>query len=331
MRRINSWTALVVGSALVLAGCGGDDDGSGPDVQLTAITAENAAPVSAVVYQAASVLFDVAASSGTLPLGAVVQSAPGRSGGLGLASFAARQIKAAVRRPPAAGTGVVAAVYEETFQCAGGGSVTERRNDADDNGVESVGDGLRLTFVNCVEEGVTSNGVLAWNLTLLSEASIGAKVTFDNFALNDGTDTIEADGGFDLSFTEKAGVSELYEIAGETLASTLNGDRHTITGFTGSAASDYAAATVTYVFKGRVSDSSNNISVDAETVTPFVAQTADDFPGSGTLRSIGAGDSQALLEAVSATLVLISVDPEGDGSFTAPVEWSWSALDALPD
>ena len=66
----------------------------------------------------------------------------------------------------------------------------------------SVGDGLRLTFVNCVEEGVTSNGVLGFNLTLVSEASTGAKVTFDNLALNDGTDTIEADGGFNLTVTD---------------------------------------------------------------------------------------------------------------------------------
>lgn len=209
--------------------------------------------------------------------------------------------------------------------------MTERLNDADDNGVESVGDGLRLTFVNCVEEGITSNGVLGFNLTLVSEASIGAKVSFDNFAIIDGTDAIEADGGFNRTVTENAGVSELYEIVGETLASTLNGDRHTITGFSGSAASDYAAATVTYRFTGRVSDSSNNISVDAETLTPFVAGTVDDFPGSGRLRSIGTGNSQALLEALSSTRVRIAVDAEGDGSFSAPVEWSWSALDALTD
>jgi len=333
MRKINPLTAIVVGSALALAGCGGDgDDGDGsPDVPLTTITAENAAPVSAVVYQAASVLFDVASSSVTLPLGAVVQSAPRSSGGLGLASFAARQLRGVTRRPLLAGTGAVGAVSEETVPCSGGGSVAVRFNDADGNEVESVGDSLRLTFINCVEEGITSNGVLSFNLTLISEASNGAKVTFDNFAINNGTDTIEADGGFDLTVTESAGVSEVYQITGDTLASVLNGDRHTITGFTGSAASDFAAGTVTYTFKGRVSDSSNNISVDAETVTAFVAQTADDFPGSGTLRSTGAGNSQALLEALSSTLVRISADPEGDGSFTAPVEWSWSALEALPD
>ena len=332
MRKINPWMALVVGSALALAGCGGDgDDGDSADVPLTTITADNAAGVSAVVYQAASALFDVASTSGTLPLGAVVQSAPGSAGGLGLASFAARQLKAVKARPLTVTNGAVGTVYEETYDCGGGGTRTERLNDADDNGVESVGDGLRLTYVNCVEEGITSNGVLGFNLTLLSEASIGAKVTFDNFAIKDGTDTIEADGGFNLTVTEKAGVSEFYEIAGEALASTLNGDRHRITGFTGSAASDIAAAAVTYRFAGRVSDSSNNISVDAETVTPFVAQTADDFPGSGTLRSIGAGNSQALLEALSSTRVLISVDPEGGGSFSAPVEWSWSALEALAD
>ena len=64
MRKINPLTALVVGSALALAGCGGDDDGgSSPAVVVTPITEANAAAVSAVVYEAASVLFDVAASS----------------------------------------------------------------------------------------------------------------------------------------------------------------------------------------------------------------------------------------------------------------------------
>ena len=262
-----------------------------------------------------------------------MQPNPGSSGGLGLASFAARQLKAAMSRPmPAgAGAGAVGAVYEESYACAGGGSVTERINDADNNGVESVGDSLRLSFSNCVEDGVTSNGVIAWRLTLVSDTSIGAKVTFDNLAINDGTDTIESDGGFDLTVTENPGVSEVFQIAGDSLASTLNGDRHTISGFTGSAISDVVAGTTTYAFRGRVSDSSNNIAVDAETVTPFVVQMADDYPGSGTLRSIGAANSQAVLEAVSSTLVRITADPEGDGSFTAPVEWSWSALEALMD
>jgi hypothetical protein len=333
MRPFNPLTAIVVGSALALAGCGGDDgDGGGTaDVPLTAITAENAAQVSAVTFQAASALFDIASSSATLPLGAVLQSNPGSSGGLGLASFAAQQLKAVTRRPLPTGAAAVGAVYEETYQCAGGGTVTERINDADGNEVESVGDSLRLTFTNCVEDGVTSNGVLAWQLTLVSDASIGAKVTFGDFAISDGTDTLESDGGFDLTVSENAGVSEVYQIAGDSLASTLNGDRHTISGFTGSATNDYVAGTATYTFKGRVTDSSHNVSADAETVTPFVAQMTDGFPGSGTLRTTGACNSQAVLEAVSSLLVRISADPEGDGSFTAPVDWNWSALEALMD
>jgi len=333
MRKINPLTAIVVGSALALAGCGGDggDDNGGNGVPLTAITAANAAQVSAVVYQATSGLFYIASSSGTLPLGAVVQSAPKSSGGLGLVGFAARHVKAVTLRPLAAGPFVVGAAFEETRACAGGGTVTERADDADNNGEPSVGDGVRYTFVNCVEEGITSNGVLAFKLTLISEASTGVKVTFDNLVTNDGTDTLQSDGGLDLTVTQNPGVSEVYQIAGDTLASTLNGDRHTITGFVGSAASDLAASTVTYTFTGRVSDSSNNVSVDAQTVTSFVAKMADDYPGSGTLLSTGAANSQALLEALSSTLVRISVDPEGDGSFTAPVEWTWSALEALMD
>jgi len=331
MRKINPWTVIVVGSALALAGCGGDDDDGSPEVPLTTITAENAAPVSAVVYQAASALFDIATTSGTLPLGAVVQPVSGSSGGFGLVGLAARQLKAATARPLSASTGAVGTVYEETIDCAGGGTVTQRLNDADDNGAVSVGDGLRLTFFNCVQEGITSNGILGFNLTLLSGASTGAKVTFDNFVVSEGSDTMASDGSFDLTVTQNPGVSEFYEIAGDTLASTLNGDRHTITGFTGSASSDLVASTVSYTFNGRVSDSSNNVSVNAETLTPFVAQMANDFPGSGSLRSIGAANSQALLEVQSSTLVWISADPEGDGSFTPPVEWSWSALEALMD
>jgi hypothetical protein len=313
MRKINPLTAVVVGSALALAGCGGDGDSS-PEVALTAITEANAAAVSAVVYEAASVLFDVA-SSGALPVGAVVTGASGKAGGgLGLASFAARQLKAVTRRPLPAASGVVGAVYEDTYPCAGGGTVTERIDDADNNGVESIGDSVRLTFTNCVEDGVSSNGVVSARLTLLSGASIGGQVRFGNLVLNDGTDEIAADGGFDLTVTENAGVSELYEIAGDALNSSRNGDRHTLTGFTGAATTDLVLGTTTYAFKGRVSDSSNKIAVDAETVTAFVARLADDYPGSGTLRAIGAGNSQALLEALSSTLVRISADPEGDGS-----------------
>jgi hypothetical protein len=331
MRSKINLAAVVVGGALALVGCGGDDD-STPEVALTAITEANAAQVSSVVYQAASVLFDAASLPGTLPVGALVSAASARpASGLGLASFAARQLKAVTSRPVPTSSGVVGAVSQETYQCAGGGTVTERIDDADNNGVESVGDSLALTFANCVEEGATSNGFVSFALTLVSDASIGAQVAFGDFVLNDGTDVIGANGGFNLIVTENAGVSEVLEIAGDTLTGSLNGDRHTMTAFTGTAATDFVLGTVTFTFKAGVSDSSNSIAVTAETVSAFVVQMADDYPGSGTLRSTGAGNSRAVLEALSPTLVRISADPEGDGSFTAPVEWSWSALEDLPD
>jgi hypothetical protein len=282
------------------------------------------------VYQAASVLFDVASSAGELPLGAAVSPAPRASGALTLVGFAAQQLKALKGSSLSVATAAVGAVYEETVACTGGGTVTERIEDADDNGVESIGDSVRLTFDNCVEEGVTSNGVVAFRLTGLAANSISARVTFGDLRLYDGIDDIGADGGLDLTVTENAGVSEIYQIAGDRLASTLNGDQHVLTAFSGSAATDLVLGSVTYDFLGRVADSSNSIVVDAQTVSAFVAQLADDFPGSGTLRSTGAANSQALLQAVSPTLVRISADPEGDGSFTAPTEWSWSALAALP-
>jgi hypothetical protein len=335
MNRIHTLAAVVMGSTLALAGCGGDGDSNSndnPDVALTSITADNAPRVSAVVYQAASALFDVASASDSLPPGVGISPTQARSGSkLGLASFAAAQLKAVARRSTATATRAVRAVDEQTYPCSGGGSFTALLDDADGNGVESVGDSLRLSFASCVEDGITSNGVLSWRLTLLSDESVGAKVSFGDFVLNDGTDTIGANGGFDLTVTTNPGVSELYQIAGDSLVSTLNGDRHTISGFTGSASTDLATRASTYSFSGRVSDSSQNVAVDAQTVTPFVAQSADDFPASGSLRSIGAGSSQALLEAVSATLVNISADPEGDGSFLPPVQMSWTALESMTD
>lgn len=331
MRKINSLSTVVVACTLALAGCGGDDD-STVQPTLTAITEANAAQVSAVVYQAASVLFDVASSSGSLPVGAVVGAASARPGsGLGLASFAAGQLRVATSRPLPAASGAVGAVLQEAFDCSGGGTVTVSFDDADNNEVESVGDSLILTYANCVEEGQTANGVLSFKLNLVSADSIGGQTTFGNFVLNDGTDVIGANGGFNLIVTEKAGVSEVYEIAGDSLTSSLNGDEHTLTGFTGSAATDFVLGNATYTFKGGVSDTSNGISVNAETVSAFVAQLADDYPGSGTLLSTGAGNSQARLAVLSSTFVQISADPEGDGIFTAPIEWSWSALEALPD
>jgi hypothetical protein len=332
MRKMNAVAVAVLGSALALAGCGGDGGGgSNPDVTLSAITEANAAQVSSVVYSAASVLFDVASPAGVLPVGAVVSAAPTvTGGGLGLAGFAARQLKAVTSRSLPAASGVVGAVYTDTYPCSGGGTVTQRFDDADNNGVGSIGDVLKQTFANCVEDGVAANGVVTFRLTLLSGNSTGAQVTFSDLRLDDGTDEIGANGGFGLTITENAGVSEVYEIAGDRLTSSLNGDQHTLTGFNGSATTDLALSTVTFTFAGRVADSSNAIVVDAATVSAFVAQTADDFPGSGTLRSTGAANSQALLEALSPTRVRISADPEGDGSFTTPLEWDWSALEALP-
>ncbi|MGL6112391.1 MAG: hypothetical protein ACRC2B_20030, partial [Rubrivivax sp.] len=126
MRNIHSLSAVVVACTLALAGCGGDDD-STPQPTLTAITEANAAQVSSVVYRAASVLFDVASSSASLPVGAVVSAASARPGsGLGLASFAARQLKAVTSRTQPAAAGVLGAVYEATVECSGGGTVTER-------------------------------------------------------------------------------------------------------------------------------------------------------------------------------------------------------------
>jgi hypothetical protein len=331
MFKLNALAAVVVGSTLALAGCGGDGDSS-PEVALTAITEANAPQVSAVVFEAASVLFDLASSSDTLPVGAVLGAATVYpDSGFGLASFAAQQLKAAVSRTLPAGSGVVGVVAEDTSQCSGGGTVTVRIDDADNSGSASIGDSVRMTFFNCVEEGLTSNGLLAIKFTLVTAASLGGQVTFSDFVVNDGTDVIGANGGFDLTVTQNAGVSEVYELAGDKLVGSLNGDQHTLTGFTGAATKALAADTVTYTFKGRVSDSSNNIAVDADTISAFVTQSADDYPGSGSLRSIGAGNSQALLETLSSTLVRISADPEGDGSFTTPVVWSWSALEALPD
>ena len=332
MRKISSLSAVVVACTLALAGCGGDDDDETSQPTLTSITEANAAQVSSVVYQAASVLFEVASSSGVLPIGVVASGTSASPGsGLGLVSFAAAQLKAVTSRTLPSASVAVGAVYQETFACSGGGTVTERFDDADNSGGESIGDFLTLTFANCTEEGQTANGVLSFKLTAISGAAIGGQATFGNFVLNDGTDEIRADGGFNLTITQNPGVSEVYDIAGERLVSALNGDEHTLTGFSGSAARDFALGTVTYTFKGGVSDSSNGIAVNAETVKAFVANTLDDYPGSGALRSIGAGNSQALLEAVSSTLVRISADPDGDGIFTAPVEWSWSALEALPD
>jgi len=331
MFKLNALAAVVVGGTLALAGCGGDGDSS-PEVALTAITDANAAQVSSVVFNAASVLFDVASSSGALPVGAVLSAAPASSdSGLGLASFAARQLKAVTSRTLPAPSGVVGAVFEETYQCSGGGTVAERIDDADNNQALSIGDSVRLTYFNCIEEGLTSNGILAVRFTLVTAASLGGRVTFSDFVVNDGTDVVGANGGFDLTITENAGVSEVYEIAGDRLVGSLNGDQHTLTGFSGAATTAFDTRAVTYTFKGRVSDSSNNIAVDAETISAFVTQSTDDYPGSGSLRSIGAGNSQALLEALSSTLVRISADPEGGGSFTPPVVWNWSALEAFPD
>lgn len=318
-----------MGSLLALAGCGGDGD-SGSDVASTPLTKDNAAKASAVVVEASGALFDLASST-DVATGVVLSATSGSSGrGSGLASFTARHLKAASQRPLPNASGAVGAVAEETLQCTGGGTVAVRYDDADNNEEDSAGDSLRLTFASCIEEGITSNGVVSARLTRVASNSFGAQATFDNLTLNDGTDAVSANGGFEFEATDLGGGAKKLEITGERLTGTVNSNQISLSGFAASYATD-ALGTATYTFNGRVSDSGRNITVDARTPIAFVARATDNYPFSGKLSVTGAGNSQAVLEVVSSSIVRISADPEGDGSFTTPVEMTWIELESLLD
>jgi hypothetical protein len=324
-------TAVALASTIVLGGCGGgggDDD----EPTLTTITEANAVVVSSVVYQAASALFDVATEG---PLGSAVGVATAGSGGtkhIGLVSLAARQLSEAFGRAAGA-SAAVGARYEETYACSGGGTQTVELNDADDDETLSTGDSATISYAGCVEDGITLNGRIAiGDLVVESEAVYTGKVTFDDFTGSEAGEVVGADGALTLSANETPGQPAVYQISGESLTATYNSDRHRLQDFSGRTTVDEVAGHVTFNLSGRISDSSNDVVVDATTLADFVARVSDDHPSQGRMQMTGDQSSRALLTALSATQVRIQVDANGDGTYeTTLPDLSWNELESQPD
>lgn len=323
-------TAVALASTIVLGGCGGGGDDDEPT--LTKITEANAVVVSSVVYQAASALFDVATEG---PLGSALGVATAGSGDtqhLALVPLAARQLGGAFGRAAGA-SAAIGARYEETYECTGGGTQTVELNDADDDETLSTGDSATISYASCVEDGITLNGRIAiGDLVVESEVVYTGKVTFDDFTASEAGDVVGADGALTLSANETPGQPAVYQISGESLTATSNGDRHRLQDFSGRTTVDESAGQVTFNLSGRISDSSNDVVVDATTLADFVARMPDDHPSQGRMQMTGDQNSRALLSALSATRVRIQVDANGDGTYeTTLPDLTWNELESQPD
>lgn len=323
-------TAVAFASAVVLTGCGGD--GGDDEPTLTTITEANAVVVSSVVYKAASALFDVAMEG---PLSGAVGVVTTDSGGakrFGLVPFAASQIGALFGQGVGASS-AVGAIYEETYQCSGGGTETISLNDADNSQSLSTGDSFKISYAACVEDGVTFNGSIALgDLVVQSETVYTAKTTFDGFRVSEGSEVYGADGDLTLSANETPGQPAVYQISGTSLNTIYNGDEHRLQNFSGGSTVDDGAGRVKFNFQGRVSDSSNNVVVDAKTLNEFVALMTDDHPFEGQMEITGDKSSHALLSALSATQVRILVDENGDGTYEKMLpDLTWDALESVQD
>jgi hypothetical protein len=319
--------ACVTAAALVACGGGGGGGSSGP----TSITADNASLVSAVAYRAASAMFDVATvgAEGV----AAVGSAPARaSEAPGVVPFAASMVAYLRTHGNSSSRAMPQRAAQETFDCEGGGTMTVRVDDADNDGTLSTGDKARVTFSGCQDSGLMLNGAFALsNLQVDSDTSYRATATFDGLRIDDGTRVTGADGAVTIAVSEPVGAPATYQASGTSLRVVSGQDVHKLSDFAGTATVDATARQVSYTFAGRVSDSSNNVSVQAATLEPFRGSMDSDYPSSGQLQSTGAANSRALLTALSATEVSVAVDANGDGSVESTSTMTWQAFDSVPD
>ncbi len=212
-------------------------------------------------------------------------------------------------------TGVIAAV---TNNCAGGGTSRETYIDADNSNVVSIGDTITITDTNCVDVGVTTNGVTSVKIVDITGAGTDAdpeivvfSATFSNLVSQDGLETFTMNGDANIAFLTGATFTQ-FQLTGTLLQSDSSIDgaadlRNYSMVFGTEGGQDYILLDLIFDDKdGRVTIATPNLLVLHPT-------TGD--PLSGVLTVTGAGGSIVTLTAqADGVNVGMTVDPDGAGS-----------------
>ncbi|HJV86406.1 MAG TPA: hypothetical protein VJ698_13105 [Noviherbaspirillum sp.] len=333
---------LSIGSALLLAACGGGGgSGSSPvsPTALSTITSANAPDVAAQAYAASSAINDTAITGGTagatIATGVVVQDSPG----IGFIDATLQHMYRALAVKPA--NMVVGVMGTNTVNCTGGGTMTGSYNMMNTNMV-SNGDTMTITSNNCMEDMVRINGTITISFSNLagmpsatSQWSATMRMNFTNFAVTENSITDTANGDISLGFVQDNVGTRSFTMSGNTLqmSTTRSGTTvmRTLSNYDYSA-SETAAGLYTYrcnyTMSGDMPRLGSNVSYTVQTMTPF-RQQGTSYPNQGVMKVTATDNTSLTFTVLDSASVQIAIDRNGDGTIDETMTKTWVELTSL--
>jgi hypothetical protein len=189
-----------------------------------------------------------------------------------------------------------------------------------------------LTFANCFSGGETINGQLALT-NIVSPAAgeftglVGHSLTFDQVGLP----RFASSGNFNIDH-KTVGTVITDTLTGGPLTLSIGADNATISAFTIISAFDTSTSVETDSVVGTIATTAIGGSVTVTTPTPFQTVHTSTFPDTGQFIIKGASNSAVRFTVqgdetfTTGDQVTLEVDPEGDGTFQAPVGMKWADL-----
>jgi hypothetical protein len=318
---------LALGSALVLSACGGGGGSSGTSAPapvqtstLSTITAANANKAGGNAYAATASISESSSSLTDVLTGVSV-------GGAGISTVS--PVLRLVKRAQGATQLLTGVAISQN--CPGGGTVAIDRTVRSQD-MFSNGDSVTLTAKNCVEDGVTVDGVLAVTFSNVSGnvlTTFGATMDsrFTNFNIVSGGDKVGVNGDMKIVINQTNETTNSLTISGKSLATT---EQQTGAAVVSRTLADYSVtastlgSTTTSAANFTLSGSSNGLgqfSYTVKNLQPFVnAGTA--VPSAGALIVSGAASSVTV--TVVGNGVRLDYSAKGDGTITQTNTLSWT-------
>jgi len=322
---------LVLPSAvflLVSCGGGGGGGGGGPAPGApAALTAANAQPVTDDVLNMSLSFISVGGSSsagaGVVPLSAQFSKTRPRTrllfgvlrehiGALGGSSARTGPFVPAAPQPP---------VNCDMAPDGSTGTIT----------TDPEATSATVTFSNCFSGGETINGTVGVsNIMSPSAGTVSGHVSHNLTFVQTGFPTLTSSGEFDISHVTSGSVVT-DTLSGGPITVQLDSDVASISSFNIVSTVDTSNGALTDSVSGTIASTLIGGAVTVATPTAFQTAPTAQFPNTGQLIITGAANSTVRFtvlgdESLVGNQVRLEVDPEGDGTFQAPVETTWALL-----
>ena len=328
-------SAVFIGVALVLAGCGGGGGGS-PDPVVPGPAQISAANYPLVAQESMSTALAVTDSALALNVLAGAQVSRDQ---LAL-DFARAQIPR-LRAWFASAPRLVTGATTTTTVACDVGTMDITTNDVNNNNQPDAGDSFSLVAHNCGYAGASLNGSLAFTLNSVTGDlntdvySLAMAMTLTNMVVTDQTGSVTSNASMTASIASNGVNSSSFSIS--TSNYTMVSTRANVS-YTRTLSNFSATQTTTPIALGsyRVAITANGTvtstgmdgkSVEFATVTPFTSNAGQSFPTSGQPIATGASGSKIRMTALNdGTGVLVELDADGNGTYEASRTNRWVEL-----